>query len=369
MSVPEVKEKRVTWAELFFDLVFVFAITEVSALLHADHTWAGLGRALVIFVPIYWAWVGTSIHANTTDVDTPFERIGIFVTGLCALFMALAVPQAYGERGVLFGASYYAARLILAYLVFRGQPLTLRAFSIAAFVSGPLLLVGGFLDMPARVAVWALAALVDVSAPRIARGRLQGVRFHPEHLPERFGLFLIIALGESIVATGMPAATAPHLSAGMVAAVTAAFVLACGLWWVYYHYAASAILHALRTAAVQTEIIRPVLSYGHLAFIAGIVTMASGMAEVVAHPSALTPLPTAGLLYGGCALYLATFGYTRWRMFRAWAKTRLGAAAVVLVLLPVTPLLPALAALSLLAALIVALNVLEYLIVTRWGGL
>ncbi|NUR85346.1 MAG: low temperature requirement protein A [Nonomuraea sp.] len=363
------QEKRVTWAELFFDLVFVFAITQVSALLHADHGWQGLLRALVIFVPIYWAWVGTSIHANTNDVDTPAERIGIFAVGLCALFMALAVPQAYGTRGLLFGLSYFAIRLFLAFLAYRVQPLTLRAYGIAALVSGPLLVIGALLDGPARLVAWGLAALTDLATPMIARSRLRNVRFDPNHLPERFGLFLIIALGESIVATGMPAATASHLDAGMIAAVSAAFVLVCALWGVYYHYAASAIVHAMRTAPLATEIIRPVLSYGHLGFVAGIVTMASGMAEVVAHPLAALPLPTAGLLYGGCALYLATFGYTRWRMFRKAAKTRVGAAIVVLAVLPATPLLPALAALALLAALVVALNVLEYLLVTHRGGL
>jgi low temperature requirement protein LtrA len=84
-SEPTTNEKRVTWAELFFDLVFVFAVTQVSALLHDQHDWAGLGRALVVFVPIWWAWVGTSIHANTHDVDNPLDRIGIFAVALCSL--------------------------------------------------------------------------------------------------------------------------------------------------------------------------------------------------------------------------------------------------------------------------------------------
>jgi low temperature requirement protein LtrA len=104
------QDKRVTWVELFFDLVFVFAVTQVSSLRHADHTWPGVGRAVVVFIPMYWAWVGTSMHANLHDVDQPRGRAGVFTVGLCGLFMALAVPAAYTARGLLFGASSASVR-------------------------------------------------------------------------------------------------------------------------------------------------------------------------------------------------------------------------------------------------------------------
>jgi low temperature requirement protein LtrA len=119
MRVPEESEKRVTWAELFFDLVFVFAVTQVSALLHHDPSWAGAGRALIVFVPVWWAWVGTTVHANRHDVDNPRDILGIFALGLGSLGLALAVPQAYAERGWLFGAAYLFLRLVLGVLVFR----------------------------------------------------------------------------------------------------------------------------------------------------------------------------------------------------------------------------------------------------------
>jgi low temperature requirement protein LtrA len=360
-----VPEKRVTWAELFFDLVFVFAITQLSALLHGDHSWAGVGRALVVYVPIYWAWVGTTIHANTHDVDHPSARIGIFTVGLCSLFLSLAVPGAYGDRAVLFAVAYLALRIVLLVLVTPGRGLFVNPFTVAVLVTGPLRLVGAFLDERAQVTLWAVAAVVDISTPLIARRRTALLRFDPAHLPERFGLFLIVALGESIVAIGAPAAASAHLSAGEAGAVAAAFVLACGLWWVYYAFAASAIRHAVETAEVRTDVIRQVLSYGHLAFIGGIVAAAVGIAEVVAHPDHHLSGGVAGLLYGGSALYLATFGYTRWRMFRQVSRTRLTAAAVVLALLPLSIHLPALAALCLVAAVVVLLNVYEHIAVAR----
>jgi low temperature requirement protein LtrA len=358
--MPEVQEKRVTWAELFFDLVFVFAVTEVAALLHHDHSWSGVLRALVVFVPIWWGWVGTSIHANIHDVDNPVDRIGIFAVGLASLFMAMATPEAYGARGPLFGLSYLTLRIILAALVFRGPRLTLNAFSVALFVSGPLLAIGGFVDDPdLRMAVWGLAALVDLGAPTLLRSRLARVPYEPSHLPERFGLFLIIALGESIVGIGLNAASDLTVARGF--AVAAAFVLTCGLWWLYFAFAAGAMRHAMERAEIKTDVIRPVLAYGHLIFIGAIIAVAVGLAEVVAHPGEHLHLGVSALLYGGCAVYLAAFGYTRWRMFRVVSVPRLGTAAGVLVLLPVVTLLPALAALMLLAAIVVALNAGELL--------
>ena len=366
-SQPQaVTEKRVTWAELFFDLVFVFAITQVSVLLHDDHSAAGMLRAAVVFVPIYWAWVGMTVYANTHDVDNPIDRMGMFAVGLLSLFMALALPDAYGDRGLLFAVSYLLLRALLAALVYRGQVrAVLNVFSATAVFTGPLLVAGAFLDGWARVGVWAVGGVASLAMPALFRRRLTRLQYDTAHMPERFGLFLIIALGESIVAVGRPAAEAKHLSAAVVVAVALSFVLACGLWWVYFHFAASAVHHGLVIARVQTDVVRSVLSYGHLLFIAAIIAVSGGLAEVVAHPDHHLDGSVTALLFGGCALYLATFGYTRWRMFRTFGKTRPVATVVVLALVPLAGVLPALVALGLLAAVVLALNIAEYVVVRR----
>lgn len=363
-SAGESAEVRVTWAELFFDLVFVFAVTEVSTLLRGDHTWLGVGHAIVVFVPIYWVWVGTCVYANTHLITTATDRLGILGIGLVGLFMALAVPDAYHGGGVLFGVSYLVARIVLAALAWRAGSVPV-AYRIALFGSGPLLVLGGFLPAGVRVLVWAAAALTDLATPALARRLLLRVRFAPGHLAERFGGFLIIALGESIVAIGAPAAAAKSLDAGTLGAVAAAFVLASGLWWVYYVFAASAVRHALEIAPTRADIIRRVLSYGHLSFIGAIIAVAVGLAGVIAHPGERLAAGEAGMLFGGCALYLATFGYTRWRMFGTVSTTRLGAAAVVAALLPVALVVPGLVALGAVAAVVVGLNVVEHLVVRR----
>ncbi|RKE19214.1 low temperature requirement protein A [Streptomyces sp. TLI_171] len=354
-------EKRVTWAELYFDLVFVFAVTQVSALLHHHHDWAGCGRALIAFVPVYWCWVGTTVQANIRDVDNPRDRIGIFAVGLGGLFMALALPGAYGARGALFGGAYWAARLVLvALLASRARQTWFGPYGVAAFVSGPLLLLGGLAGAPLREALWATAAVVDLAAPLLLRRRLAKVAYHPGHLPERFGLFLLVALGESIVGIGAPVAAAP-LHPGQLASVATAFVISCALWWQYFGYAADAMRHAMETAASRRDVLRQVFSYGHLGLIAGVITVAVGFAETVDRPEEALGGGTLGLLYGGSALYLLTFNYTRRMMFGMISPTRLVAAAVVAALLAVlllTPLhrLPALAVLALLAAVLVGLN-------------
>ncbi|MFF8773370.1 low temperature requirement protein A [Kitasatospora sp. NPDC015120] len=363
-SAGEPAEKRVTWAELYFDLVFVFAITQVSGLLHHHHDWAGVARALVVFVPVYWCWVGTTVQANIRDVDNARDRLGILAVGLTGLVMALAVPGAYGGRGVLLGAGYWAARVVLLLLLVRIPGVWRGPYGVGVLVSGPLLVVGGLLPEGPRVWLWALAALCDLSAPLVFRRRLADVSYHPAHMPERFALFLLVALGESIVGIGATAAAA-RLDAAELLAVTAAFTISAGLWWQYFVYAADAMHYAVVVADSRRDVVRRVFQYGHLALVAGVIAVAVGFGETVADPRRALGAGSVALLYGGCGLYLLTFGYTRWMMFRSVATTRLGAAAVVLALAPVMVRWPAITALLALAVVLVALNVVEHLRVAR----
>ncbi|MDH6142568.1 MULTISPECIES: low temperature requirement protein A [Kitasatospora] len=358
-EVAEPAEKRVTWAELYFDLVFVFAITQISNLLYLHHGAGGVPRALVVFIPVYWCWVGTTVQANVRDVDTARDRVGIFAVGLSGLLMALALPEAYGARGVLFGAAYWAARLVLLWLIGGIRGVWRGPYGVGAVISGPLMLTGGLLHGDARPALWAVAAAIDLAGPTVLRAVLARVAYHPGHLPERFGLLVLVALGESIVGTGAPAAAAHGLGNGELFAVIAAFTISCALWWVYFAHANEAMRHALTVAEARAGVLRRVFSYAHLVLVASVIAIAVGFHVTVAEPDRRLDLGTLGLLYGGCALYLLTFGYTRWTMFRRPAHTRLVAGAVLLALVPVLLLVPALAALVVLAVLLVALNAVE----------
>lgn len=361
-------EKRVSWAELF-DLVFVFAVTEVSTLLERDRSWGGLLRALIVFVPIYWMWVGTAIQTNLRDIAQPRLRLKVFAVALAAVFMAVAAPDAYGSLGLLFAAAYWAGRVVLGVDLLRrsarGTTMPVNPYTISMFLTGPLLVVGAPLHGSAREGIWAAAAAIDLATPTLLRSRLRNMHLNAAHLAERFGLFVLIALGESVVAIGESAHVDGHLGAARGFAVAAAFALSCGLWWVYFQFAADAVRHSLATAAVQLDITR--MSYGHLLFIAAIIAAAVGMHDAVIAPADHLEWGAAGLLYGGTALYLASFGFTRWAMFGLVSRTRLTTAAVVLVLLPTAPHLPALADLFALAIVLAVLNTYELTTAGRTG--
>jgi low temperature requirement protein LtrA len=346
------EEKRVTWVELFFDLVFVFALTQVSALVHATPTGHGVALALIVFVPIWWAWVGTTIHANTHDVDRVADRLGILAVGLCSLFMALAVADAYADRGPQFGVAYFVLRLLLAAMVFRRRRWAVNSFSVAVLVSGPLMVAGGFLPVGPRTVCWIVAGVVDLATPAILRRRLSRVRFAPMHLPERFGLFMIIALGESIVGIGRSAVAEP-MSADRLVAVGAAYVLTGSLWWLYFVFAARTLREALGSAVVATDIVRPLLAYAHLIFVAAVIAVSVGLAEVVAEPSRRLTPELAALTAGGCLVYLVTLLYICWRVERRVSAAHLAGALSGLLIIPVAPLLPAVWVLVLVNALVI----------------
>ena len=364
-------EKRVGWAELFFDLVFVVAVTRVSTLLGHDHSWSGALRALVVFVPIYWMWVGTAVQTNLQDTSRPGLRLRIFAVALAGVFMALSLDEAYGHLGLVYACAYWAGRLILGIGVITAVRHGLAAalfnpYGVSMVITGPLLVVGALVHGGARESIWATAAVIDLSTPTIFRSRLRDMHFDAGHLAERFGLFVLIALGESVVSVGT-ATPAGELTLGEGLAVAAAFALSCGLWWVYFHFAADAVRHALATARIQLDITRLVLSYGHLAFIAAIIVLAVGMRESIVEPGSALSWPAAGLLFGGTGLYLATFGFTRWAMFRLVSRTRLTAAAVVLAMMPAAPHVPALASLVGLAVVLAVLNTHELMVVQQTG--
>jgi low temperature requirement protein LtrA len=359
-------DKRVSWAELFFDLVFVVAVTRVSALLAQDQSWASLLRALVVFVPIYWMWVGTSIQTNLRDISRPVLRLKIFAVALCAVFMALSLGEAYGRLGLTFAIAYWAGRMLLGVDLLRGGfGFPINPYTVSMFLTGPLLVVGALAHGDAREIVWGIAALIDLSTPTVLQRKLRNMHLDADHLAERFGLFVLIALGESVVSLTSVSAESLDVAEGF--AIAFAFAITCGLWWVYFHFAADAMRHAMATANVQLDITRLVLSYGHLAFIGAIILVAVGLRDSIAHPTEQLSWAVTGLLFGGTALYLAAFGFTRWAMFRLVSWTRLTTAAVVLVLLPLAPLVPALVALAAIAVVLAVLNAIELAIVERIG--
>lgn len=357
-------EKGVIWEELFFDLAFVFALTQFSHMLHDDHSWAGVGRVLLLFVTIYWAWVGTTIYTDQRHVGNALDRAGVFALGLGSLLLALTVEGAFDSRGLLFAGVYLTMRVLVAALALRTpggwrSPVFLPYGS--GLVSGPLQLAGGLLHGTTRIVLWTIAILVDLIGTILTRRTLDKVRVRPLHYTHRYGLLIILVLGESVIQLGMVAVDEP-LTVARLAAVCLSYSLVCALWWAYFIYGVRAFRLAVERSAQQADIRRAVMVYGHLAFSFAIITVAVGLSEVVTDP--LEPLRDGEetVLFGGAALFLGTFAYTHWRIHRKIARRRIGASVICLILLPLAPLVPALAALAILFVVVAGVSILEGII-------
>jgi low temperature requirement protein LtrA len=301
-------EQRVTPLELFFDLVFVFALTQVTGFL-ADHlTWTGMLQGAALLVVLWWAWGGYSWLTNAVPAEDVVPARVVILTAMAAMLVAsLAVPDAFGEYGVLFGLAYFVVRLlhvVLFVLATGNTPETHQAIVRLApgFLVAPVLLIpAGFLDGFAQGALWGVAITIDLGVS-LVRG-VSGFQVHAEHFVERYGLIVIIALGESIVAIGVGASGLP-IGAGVVLAAVLGIALAAALWWAYFDLVM--LVAGRRLSAAKGEerasLARDSYSYLHLPMVAGIIFVALGIKQTLAHVG--DPLGTipAFALCGGVAL-------------------------------------------------------------------
>jgi low temperature requirement protein LtrA len=348
-------EHQVTPLELFFDLVFVFAITQVTSLLSHNPTWGGVLRGMLVLVALWWAWTGYAWLTSTMDVDEGGVRLAMLTSMGAMLVAALAVPGAFADEAVLFGVAYLLVRVlhvVLYAIVSRDDPDLLGAvlrFAPTAIFGASLLVLAGFVDGDARIAIWVVALVIDYAGPAVL-GAGRGWRIAPEHFAERHGLVILIALGESIVAIGVGAGF--ELTTGVVVAATLGIVLLSALWWLYFDVAAIfARTRLLQASGVaQARLARDAYSYLHLPMVAGIVLFALGLKTTLGHVGEdLDTVPAVGLC-GGAALYLfAHIGFL-FRTTRRLFRRRTVGGAVLLALLPASLVIPALGALALVSA-------------------
>jgi len=361
--------ERVTPLELFFDLVFVLAITECTTLMAATPTWRGLVQGLLVLGVLWWSWVGYAWLTSVVDPEEGAVRLVMFLAMAAFLICALCVPEAFGSDGLLFALAYGVVRVahILLFLLASREDPELRHATLGLAVSTALgvgiLLVASATDGGLQIGLWALALTFDMGGPLLIDPA--GWRLEPGHFAERHGLIVIIALGESIVAIGT--GSGHQVDAGIVVAAVLGIVVAAGLWWLYFDVVAPVSTRRLVAAeegAERNRMARDSFSYLHFPMVAGIVLAALGMKTTLAHVSgALGLVPTFALL-GGTALYLLAHVAFRLRNVRTLNRRRLGLA---LVLLALTPLLQHAAALLTLALLAVALVLLISYETWRYG--
>ncbi len=332
-------EKLVTPLELFFDLVFVFALTQVTVLMSDDPTWQGLGRGMLVLAALWWAWGAYAWLTNEIEADEDLPRLAMFTSMTAMLIVALAVPNAFGDDGVIFGCAYFVVRLMHIVLFAQATPHlsvhdAILRFARTAIPASTLLIAAGFLDGPVQAAFWVVALAVDYGGPLVFG--VSGFHISASHFSERFALIIIIALGESIVAIGVGAAGL-ELDIGLMTAAALGIIIACALWWAYFDWMA---IHAERVfreteGDERTRMARDAFSYIHLAMVAGIILVALGIKKTVQHvDEPLETVPTVAL-FGGIALYFLGHVAFRLRLHSGLGRGRLTAAVVSLALIPV----------------------------------
>jgi low temperature requirement protein LtrA len=366
MSAPaeSLYEQRVTPLELFFDLVFVFAITRVTALMAHDLTWSSIGEGLLVLAALWWGWAAYAWLTNYVASDDGPARVVVIVAMAAMVLVALAVPEAFGDHALLFAGGYLVMRmghLGLYWAASRDQADVHAAVAtlFPTAVTGPLLLIGAaFADGALQATLWLVALALDYGGPWV-RG-VAGYRMHPAHFAERFSLIVIIALGESIVAIGVGAGDEPLDTAIAVAAVLS-LITSAALWWAYFDVVAPMAQHRLAElgGAARNTLGRDSFAYLHLPLIAGIELFALGVEEVVGHVGEELPLEGAAALAGGVALYLLAHVAFRLRTFGSVNRARLTAAVLSAACLPLGTAVSALAALAAVTAIATALIAYE----------
>jgi low temperature requirement protein LtrA len=356
--------ERVTPLELFFDLVFVLALTQCTALMSDNPTWSGLAQGLLVLAMLWWAWTAYSWLTSVIDPEEGEVRLVFFGAIAALLLVSLCVPEAFDDLALAFALIYGVVRAAQIALFILASPdddglrhsvLGLAASSAVAIT---LLATASFFDGLAQGALWALALLLDMGGPYFFGSK--GWKLVPEHFAERHGLIVIIALGESIVAIGVGAAG--ELTLGIGAAAVLGVALTSAMWWVYFDIVAIVAAKRLANAEpgrVQNEMARDSYSYLHLPMVAGIVLVALGMKKTIGHFDGHLDTVPAFALLGGLALYLIGHVSFRYRHIHTINRQRLLLALVLLILVPVATEVPALVALAVANLLIWAMIAYE----------
>jgi low temperature requirement protein LtrA len=358
------REQRVTPLELFFDLVFVFAFTQVTTVLSDDPTWAGLGHGLLILGALWWAWAAYAWLTNTVDPGEGAVWAALLVAIAAMFVAALAVPDAFGRHGVVFGVAFMVVNvmhLTLYALAARGDRDLLAAIlrvAPSALTGAALIVAAGFVHGWLRPTLWLTALAVGLFGPLL--GGISGWRVQPAHFVERHGLIVIIAIGESLVAIGL-GARATEVDAGVIVAAVLGFVVATSFWLAYFDFFTIRAEQLLtdRGGAERVTLARDAYTYLHLPMVAGIILFAFALKTTLAHVGdELDTIPALGLC-GGPALYL--FGYVAvgLRVARRLSRGRFVAGVLCSALLPLAVAVPAIVALALVAAVWVALHAYE----------
>jgi low temperature requirement protein LtrA len=342
------QQEAVKPLELFFDLVFVLGFTQCTALMASEPTWEGITRGLLVLALVWWSWAAYAWLTSVIDPEEGAVRLVMLGATAALLVVALAVPEAFGERALTFAVAYgvvRAAHIALFRLASQDEPDLRHSvvfITVASGVAIALLVGAAYLDGAAQVTLWVLAILLDWGIPAVFGAA--GWTLVPGHFAERHNLVIILALGESVVALGV--ASEAELTAGVITAAVLGVGVASALWWIYFDVVALITARRLEQAEagrVRNTLARDSYSYLHFPMVAGIVLVALGMEATLAHLHDHLDAVRSFALLGGVALYLLAHVALRLRNAHTLSRTRFVLAVALLLLVPAATTVPALA--------------------------
>ena len=365
-------EQKTTTLELFYDLVFVFAITQVSHYLLEHLTWEGAGQATLVLLVVWWSWNYTTWVTNELDPEAIAVRLLLIGLMLASFLMAIAIPEAFGDRALLFAGAYVAIQVGRhTFLTFAAAgPGTIERARSARIlvwflVAAVFWIAGGFAEGELRTFLWLIGLAIDYGGPLFTfwvpgmkRVGMSAWEVETGHFAERFQLFVILALGESIVVTGATAA-GEDLDAARLAAFSVAFLGTAAMWWLYFDYAAAIAQRRLELASNRTQMARDAYTYLHVVMVAGVIVSAVGDEVVIAHPHEALHGAELTVVWAGPAIYLLAQTLFRLRMAGTLSTKRLGGALACVVLGLLGGAFSALVLAILLVAILVAVIAAE----------
>lgn len=368
-------ERRTTPVELLWDLVFVFAVTEVTTLFAHETNWARLGQAALVLALVWWAWSAFVWAANAQEEESRTLRACLLAGTALIFIVGLAVPHAFGRNSLLFAVAYALVRFlhlgVYADAARRGNAgrAAILGFGVTVVIGMALLVAGALAHGWARALLWLAAIAIDYAGPAwLTRERLRGLQqVAVAHFAERYGAFVIICIGESIVSVGV-VVSERALTPGLVISATLPLLAAVGMWWTYFDRTADRAQERLRVHDDPVLAAADGYSYMHLIIVAGIILFAGGV-KLVVHHSISAPMPDAGRLAMCCgaALYLVGLAAFRLRILGEHSFGRLLVAVALMVLYAVGGGLPAWGIGAGIAALMAGLCVGEGIAHAREG--
>jgi low temperature requirement protein LtrA len=359
--------QKVTFVELFFDLVFVYCVTQVVTLLHGHIDWRSAGSALLVFWLIWWAWTQFTWALNAANTEHPRIQAMTLLATAIAFLLAVGIPGAPGRDALWFAAPYVALR-VLGLLVYdlvasqdAAQRRAVRIFALVSTTGLVAVLAGAAAGGPALYGLWGLAIALDLFAAAVG-GQLEGWNLRPEHFVERHGLIVIIALGETLIvaAGGLVGVTR---TPAVIATGVLAVAMSCALWWSYFRHAREALEHALaaRQGRLRSRLARDAFSVLHFPMLCGVVAIAAATEAALAHPDQVLAADLRAALGVGAMLFVCGTAAGLWLAVGRPLPWRWAMATLVAIVVLAVDTVPWVA-MTLVLAMLVAIGTVEHFV-------